>query len=184
VSKLKHANKVLNAFLCILVISGCFCGRAQHHKAASWLSPTTSSSKSSIQPCPKAHCLAFFMISLAMHTPPRAGSREKRSSPAPSLPTPPDSAGKPLPPSSPARSSPSQSPSRLVELIGSIKRGYYPDRPWIKRRLEPVDFSRLREQLVENDLSGYFDDKIRLSLSSLHTISALLTRIAQIRLRS
>ena len=111
-----------------------------------------------------------------MKTPERAGDKEKGSSRASSLPTPPDSAEKPPPsPFSSTRLSLSRPVQRAIQIIKSTKRGRHPDSSWIKLRLERGDFSRLKEQLkAEDDLWGYVLDKIRLSLPLPNIITMVL----------
>ncbi|KAI9766497.1 MAG: hypothetical protein M1840_006454 [Geoglossum simile] len=56
----------------------------------------------------------------------------------------------------------SLSVQRAIEIFKSIKHGNRPGGSWVKLRLEPGDFPRLKEQLeADDDLWGYIQDKIR-----------------------
>ncbi|KAI9768153.1 MAG: hypothetical protein M1839_004180 [Geoglossum umbratile] len=98
-----------------------------------------------------------------MRTPERVGDKEKGSPSVSSLPTPPKSAEKPSPkPLSSTNLSLSPPIQRAIEIFKSIKHGNRPDGSWVKLRLEPGDFPRLKEQLeADDDLWGYIQDKIR-----------------------
>ncbi|KAI9763111.1 MAG: hypothetical protein M1840_000923 [Geoglossum simile] len=98
-----------------------------------------------------------------MRTPERVGDKEKGSPSASSLPTPPKSAEKlsstPLSSTGLSLSLPVQ---RAIEIFKSIKHGNRAGGSWVKLRLEPGDFPRLKEQLeADDDLWGYIQDKIR-----------------------
>ena len=114
-----------------------------------------------------------------MDAPERTDREEKGSSPS-SLPTPPGSVEELSTPSlsqSLSYSTPtslSQPAQDAFQIIKSVKYGRRPESPWIKLRLEPGDFSLLKERLKVEDLWGYVEDKIRLSLTFLNTIVTVL----------
>jgi hypothetical protein len=82
-------------------------------------------------------------------TPPNESTRSS------SLPSPPDSSEK-------ERAGPfSRSINRALQIIRATKRGQPPDSSWIKIQVQRGEYKRLVEQLEEEDLWGYVQDKIR-----------------------
>jgi hypothetical protein len=76
------------------------------------------------------------------------------------LPLVPDSVERPLPSSTSSSHSPAA--QYALELIKAHKRGYRPDKQWIKLRLGPGDYSWLEDQIkADADLWGYVEDKLR-----------------------
>ncbi|KAI9861628.1 MAG: hypothetical protein M1813_005238 [Trichoglossum hirsutum] len=96
-----------------------------------------------------------------MHSPSTGASRNPRTSCTPppsdhtrSLPTPPSSTEKTLTHLSAAA-------AQALQLIRDCHRGFPPDRLWTKIHLQRGDYQKLEQQLKDEDLWGYVEDKIR-----------------------
>jgi hypothetical protein len=77
--------------------------------------------------------------------------------------------------SSTADGSMSEPLQRAVQIVKSTEDGYPPGEQWIKIRLEPGDYQKLRRRLEAEDVWGYFEDKIQLNFPFASISATVLT---------